>query len=106
MAYSLDLRKRVLDFIAAGGGKTEAERRFSVSRTIIYRWLNASDALARQKPGPRQPRDLDPDVLRKHVADFPDQTYAERADHFGVSKSCIWYGLKRIGCTRKKNTRI
>ena len=53
-------------------------------------------------PAPRRPRTLDPDALRKHVADFPDQTYAERAAHFGVSKSCIGYGLKNIGCTRKK----
>lgn len=40
MAYSLDLRKRVLDFIAAGGGKTEASQRFSVARPTLYKWLN------------------------------------------------------------------
>lgn len=106
MAYSLDLRKRVLDFITAGGGKAEASRQFSVSRTIIYRWLNAPDPLTPQKPGPRRPRTLDPDALRKHVADFPDQTYVERAAHFGVSKSCVHYGMKRIGYSRKKNTRV
>ena len=102
MAYSLDLRKRVLDFIETGGGKTEASRRFSVARSTLYKWLKAPDPLARQKPGPRHPRNLDPDALRKQVADFPDQTCSERASHFGVSKSCVWYGLKNIGCTRKK----
>ena len=107
MAYSLDLRKRVLDFITvSGGSKTEASQRFSVARSTLYKWLNAPDPLARQKPGPRRPRCLDPDALRKHVTEFPDQTYAERAAHFGVSKSCIGYGLKNIGCTRKKNLRI
>ena len=106
MAYSLDLRKRVLDFIAAGGSKTKASRRFSVARSTLYKWLNAPDPLKRQKPGPRRPRTLDPDALRQHVADFPDQTYAERAARFGVSKSCIWYGLKNIGCTRKKKSRL
>ena len=94
MAYSLDLRKRVLDFIATGGSKTEVSRRFSVARSTLYKWLNAPDPFKRHKPGPRRPRTLDPDALRKHVADFPDQTYAERAAHFGVSKSCIGYGLK------------
>ena len=103
MVYSLDLRKRVLDFIATGGSKTEASRRFSVARSTLYKWLNAPDPFKRHKPGPRRPRTLDPDALRKHVADFPDQTYAERAAHFGVSKSCIGYGLKNIGCTRKKS---
>ncbi len=106
MTYSLDLRKRVLDFIAAGGGKTEASRRFSVARPTLYKWLNADDPLKPEKPGPRRPRSLDPDALRKHVADFPDQTYSERAAHFGVSKSCVHYGLKRIGCTRKKKSRL
>ena len=43
MAYSLDLRKRVLDFIAAGGSKT-ASRRFSVARSTLYKWLNAPDS--------------------------------------------------------------
>ena len=46
MAYSIDLRKRVLDFIHSGGKKAEAAQRFSVDRTTIYRWLLAEDPLA------------------------------------------------------------
>ena len=63
MVYSLDLRKRVLDFIATGGSKTEASRRFSVARSTLYKWLNAPDPFKRHKPGPRRPRTLDPDAL-------------------------------------------
>ena len=102
MAYSLDSRKLTLDFIEAGGSKTEASRQFSVARPTLCKWLNATDPLKRQKPGPRGPRLLDPDALRKHVADFPDQTLNQRACYFGVSTFCVWYGLKNIGCTRKK----
>ena len=51
MAYSTDLRKRVLDFIETGGKKSEASRRFSVDRSTIYRWLGAQDPLATEKPG-------------------------------------------------------
>ncbi len=75
--------------------------RFTQTRLRFYRswrWQDRSEP-----PFFRRPRTLDPDALRKHVADFPDQTYAERAAHFGVSKSCIGYGLKNIGCTRKKS---
>ena len=97
---------QTLDFIAASGSKTQASQRFSVARSTLYKWLNAPDPLARQKPGPRPPRTLDADALKKHVAEFPDQTYAERAAHFGVSKSYIGYGLKNIGCTRKKLSAI
>ena len=106
MRYSADLRKRVLDFIKAGGSKVEACRRFSISRATLYKWLNAKDPFAYQKPGPRGPRSIDYDALKQHVADFPDQTLKERACHFGVSTFCISYGLKNIGCTRKKNTRL
>ncbi len=106
MAYSSDLRKRVLDFIAAGGKKTQACQQFSIARSTLYTWLNAEDPLARQKPGPRGPRTLDLKALERHVADFPDETQMERAAHFGVSEFCVYYGLKTLGITRKKNTRL
>ena len=102
MAYSTDLRKRVLDFINEGGSKAAAERTFSVSRRTIYNWLEAEDALAYQKPGPKGPRHIDYDALQQHVADFPDSTLAERAEHFGVSKYGIFYALSKLNITRKK----
>lgn len=106
MAYSSDLCKRVLAFIEAGGQKTQACRQFSIARAPLYTWLNAEDPLARQKPGPRGPRNLDLNALEKHVADFPDPTQVGRASYFAVSEFCIYYGLKTLGITRKKNTRL
>ena len=102
MSYSSDFRKCVLDFLSKGGSKAAASRQFGVSRTCIYKWLNAEDPLACEKPGPRGPRDLDYDALRRHVADFPDATQNERAAHFGVSRHCIWYALGKLNITRKK----
>ena len=40
-------------------------------------------------------RVINEDALRKHVAAFPDLTQNERAAHFGVSRSCIGYGLRK-----------
>ena len=102
MRYSSDLRKRVLDFIEAGGSKAETSRRFRGSRPTMDKWLRASDPLSYERPGPRGPTPLDPNALKSHVDAFPHQTLAERAPHFRVSTFCIWYGLKRIGCRRKK----
>ena len=51
-------------------------------------------------------RVIDEEALRKHVADFPDLTRKERAAHFKVSEFCIGYGLRKLGITRKKDTRI
>lgn len=105
MRYSIDLRKRVLEFIETGGSKAEASRRFKVSRTAIYKWLAAQDPFTYEKPGPRKPRLIDSQALRKHVADFPDATLAERAEVFGVSREGIHYALGKCGITRKKSIR-
>ena len=102
MAYSTDLRKRVLDFIQTGGRKAEAARRFTVARSTIDKWVNAEDPFARKKTGPKKMRVIDEAALKKHVADFPDLTQKERATHFGVSEFCIGYGLRKLGITRKK----
>ena len=44
MAYSHDLKQRVLEYVGAGGGKSEAARRFSVARSTVFVWraLSAS----------------------------------------------------------------
>ena len=101
MAYSIDLRKRVLDFIENGGSKVEVSKLFNISRDIICKWHNASDPLVPQKTGPRC---IDYKALTQHVKYFPDQTINERASHFGVSRYCIWYGLRKLGFSAKKKT--
>ena len=102
MSYSSDLRKCVLDFVDNGGSKAEAERTFGISRRTIYNWLEAEAPFASEKPGPKGPRHIDYDALLRHVADFPDNTLAERAEHFGVSKGCISYTFAKLRITRKK----
>ena len=106
MAYSTDLRKRVLDFINEGGSKAAAQRTFGISRRTIYNWLEAEDPFASEKPGPKGPRHIDYDALGQHVSDFPDATLAERAKHFGVSINGIFYALAKLNITRKKRRRL
>ena len=43
MADSLDLRKRVVDYVENGGDITKAVALFKVGRAIIYRWLGRED---------------------------------------------------------------
>ena len=105
MAHSADLRKSILDFIENGGKKAEASRRFAVARSTIDRWLAADDPFAIKKTGPKKMRVLDEEALKKHIADFPDLTQRERAAHFGVSKFCIGYGMRKLGITGRRSTR-
>ena len=106
MAYSPDLRKRILDFIEVGGKKSEASCLFTVARSTIDRWLAAESPFTIRKTGPKKMRVIDEEALKKHVADFPDLTQKEHAAHFKVSEFCIGYGLRKLGITRKKDTRI
>lgn len=106
MRYSVDLRKRVLQFIKEGGSKSQAARTFKVCRASIYIWLKMDDISAYQRPGPRKPHKLERKALSAHVEDYPDKTHSERARHFGVSRHCIWYNLRTLKISRKKKRLI
>ena len=77
MSYSVDLRKRVVNYVESGGSKSEAARRFAVSRKTVYNWLALDDLSP--KPHPRHTRKVDKLVLKRHVQEFPDAMLSERA---------------------------
>jgi len=52
LAYSEDLRKRVVDFVEQGGSEAEAQRLFQVSEWCVYDWLKRGKNLKAAKPGP------------------------------------------------------
>ena len=104
MSYSVDLRKRVISFVESGGSKSEAARRFDVSRRTVYNWLALDDLSP--KPHPRHTRKVDKLALKRHVQAFPDAMLSERAQLFGVATSTIWYHLKLMKFSRKKNIKV
>ena len=102
MAYSIDLRHRVVDFIESGGSITEASKIFKIGRATIYRWFNRED-LAPTKVTHRQ-RKIDIQELEKDVAENPDTLLKERARKFGVAPSALSYQFGKLKITRKKNS--
>lgn len=106
MAYSKDLRSRVMQFIALGGGKAEAARRYVIHERTIYRWLNLPVNYQAQKPGPRTNRKFDRNQLLVIVQEQPDLMLKEIAAMLGVKKNAISRTLIKLGITRKKNTAI
>lgn len=99
MTYSFDFRNRVVSFIEDGGSQREAQRIFKISRNTIYRWCTSDDLHAKAH-GARQ-RKLDKTALRRHVHDYPDAKLSERAAHFGVHTSAIWYSLRSMNIVKK-----
>ena len=102
MAYSLDLRQRVIGYVEAGGGVSQASRLFKVGRSTIYQWLAREDLRPTQVK--RRKRKLDWEALKRDVEQYPDTKLSKRAQKFGVQPSAIHYALKEMNITRKKSS--
>jgi transposase len=110
-AYSMDLRKRVIEACDEGQTIAQVAERFRVSTSFVEKLQQRrreSGTLA-PKPhgGGRQPR-LSPEHdqrLRALLAAKPDTTLAELREKLGIKVhlSSLWYRLQRLGLTFKKN---
>jgi transposase len=109
MKYSVDLRERVITFIERGGGKLEASRMFSVSRSAIDAWIKLKKETGSLKSPPLPPRawrKLCPKALERYVEAQPDAFLSSYASHFNVSITGVWTALNRLNITRKKRQRF
>lgn len=101
MAYSLDFRKQVFK-VKAEDNLTfeEVSDRFKIPMRTLFRWQQRIEPiLKRNKPAVK----IDMEALRKDVEQEPDLYQYERATKFGVSQSSIFYDLKRLKMSLKKN---
>ena len=101
MAYSLDFRRQAFK-IKQEEKLTfqELSERFSVPIRTLFRWQKRIEPkVKRNKPSTK----IDMEALLKDVKDNPDYYQYERAKAFGVSQSAIFYALKRLDFTNKKN---
>ena len=107
MAYSEDLRKRVLRFVQQGGSKAEAARRYEVHLRTVFVWLAQGDQHQRGKPGPSTSRKFSRDKLARLLAKHPDALLKELAQALDVqSINTISHALKQMGISRKKNAAV
>lgn len=102
MTYSVDFRKKVLKIREAEDLSIKAVAiRFGVGEASVMRWLvELEPKKTRNKPATK----IDMDALKKDVEHYPDSYQYERAERLGASKSGIYWALKRLDITYKKNT--
>jgi transposase len=104
MSYSIDIRHLVIKYVAGGGSKSEAARRFGVSRGRVYAWVLLGSDLERiNKPGPKGSRKVNSALLLKEVKARQDAQLKELAAIFKVHESTISRRLKALNLSRKKN---
>jgi transposase len=113
MAYSLDLRKRVLAALERGMAVDEVVSTFQVGRSTIFRWQaqqrTTGTLAARTSPGRRRLIAEDAQAaLRAQLEQQPDATLAMHVaawsvtDHPPVSVATMARAIARVGWTRKK----
>ena len=111
-AYSLDLRKRIVEAVKSGERINDVAERYKVSRWTVQDYMKL-DKAGKLEPvkHPGQPRQLqgeDLESLKQQVKEHPDWTLEQRATALALEtgielkKSAISSYLKRLGITYKK----
>jgi len=108
MAYSKDLRKKVIAYLEAGHTQREAGDVFHISVTAINRWnqlYKTTGKLEDKKPC-RRYKKLEPEKLKAYVEEHPDAYLQEIGDAFGCSDTAVMKAFRRLGITRKKRQNV
>jgi transposase len=112
-AYSEDLRKKIVEALGRGMGKSEAARAFSVSLSSIKRYATLAEeggSLAPKKRPGSAPK-LDEKAMKLLDEDLIERPFAslrERCEYIGamtglsVSRSTMCRAIARTGTSRKK----
>ena len=105
MAYSVDLREKVMNSIDRGNSIRKTSEIFGVGTTTIKEWkkLRTETGALEKRPLDRKPPKLCPDRLAAYITEHPDSFLEEIAEVFGCTAQAVFYALRRNGITRKKN---
>lgn len=104
MAYSEDLRKKVMEYIDRGNSQRKTRETFHISMDTINKWRRKYEQTGEIKNTPmrRKPKKLPPEELRAYVKEHPDAYLKEIGEVFGCSDTAVQKALKRLNITRKK----
>jgi transposase len=104
MAYSIDYRKRVIEYRQEGHTPANIYEVFKVHASTLRAWERRQKEgdLAPKYPERRAPRKLPLDELRRYIETYPDAFLAEIGKHFGCSAEAARKALKKLNITRKK----
>jgi hypothetical protein len=90
--YSVDLRKRVLEYIEETKDKTKASQLFKVRIATIYRWIARKTQTGNLEPSPSKAykKKIDDQKLITYLEEHPDHFLSEIAAHFRTTLQAIF----------------
>jgi transposase len=106
MAYSEDFRRRAIEYIDEGHTYDELYEAFKIYPSRISEWRKLLNKTGELKPQYRETRSskIDMKQLEQVLERKPDAYLSELAAIFGCTEQAIFYALKRLKITNKKNS--
>jgi len=104
MAYSVDLRKRVIEYLREGHTQEETSAIFKVGTTTIKEWLAllSETGSLEKRPLKRVASKFESEKLNAYVEENPNALLKDIAEYFGGSTTGAFYALEREKLTYKK----
>jgi len=108
MAYDVKFREKVLKYLGKGHTIEEAHQVFEVGTTTIKAWKNLLKETGKleKRPLERKPFKICPEKLMAYISEHPDSYLREIAEVFNCTDAAIFYAMKRLKITRKKNREL
>lgn len=111
--YSMDLRARVIELIAAGASRREAAELYGISPSVVVIWVQRWEATgniaAKPSGGSVSPLEDHAEFLLGLVTEQPDLTLEEivaamAKARIAGSRTAVWRFYERHGFSFKKNS--
>jgi transposase len=106
--YSLDLRKKVIDYISQGNTQKQTSQVFGIHKNTINRWCVRNQKEASYAPRPRlgHKSKVDKLAMEAFVKTNPNIKLSELGGRFGISSWHAGRILKKLGFRYKKKPSV
>ena len=107
MAYSTDLRERVVEYLEEGHTLESTKKVFKVSVSTMRSWRKQLVEMGHleNRPLDRTFKKIDPEKLLAYIEEHPDAYLGEIAEVFSCTGEAVRQALAKLHVTRKKRER-
>ena len=109
MAYSIDLRHRVVKSVESGKAKSSTAELFNISLSTVQAWIRlkeeTGDIKCRAYTGGARAK-VSREDFEAYMNNNPSKTLKEIGKHFGLSYGWAAYNLEKYGYVYKKKLKV
>jgi transposase len=105
MAYSMDFRKRAIEYMEKGHTVAQLREAFGIFASTLNAWRKLMNETGSLKPRaiPGRPPMIDLENLKRAVEEKPDAYLRELAEPYNCSTTAVFNALRKHKITYKKN---